>query len=109
MKDFAKQIKNKITRKYRRKPPKKTYLDYSIERGDGEGEERDTGESLVFNNVHTRISNMAQRFIIEYIILECIVYCGWFGSRLLALEDEGAVAVEEDTNLPTEQISPEQR
>ena len=61
MKDFAKQLKNKLTRKYRHKPPKKTYLDYSIE-GGGEGrEERDTGESLVYNNVHTRISNMTQR------------------------------------------------
>ena len=28
MRDFAKQMKNKITRKYRRKPPKKGFLDY---------------------------------------------------------------------------------
>ena len=61
VKDFAKQLKNKITRKYRNKPPKKTYLDYTIETDAVEGEERDTGESLVFNNVHTRINNMAER------------------------------------------------
>ena len=61
MKDFAKQIKNKLTRRYRRRPPKKTYLDYVIERGGEEREGRDTAQSLVFNNVHTRINNMAQR------------------------------------------------
>ena len=61
VKDFAKQIKNKLTRRYRRRPPKKTYLDYVIERGGEEREGRDTAQSLVFNNVHTRINNMAQR------------------------------------------------
>ena len=61
VKDFAKQLKNKLTRKYRRRPPKKTYLDYTIQGGGDDGPDRDTGESLVFNNVHTRISNMAQR------------------------------------------------
>ena len=62
VKDFAKQLKNKLTRKYRHKPPKKTYLDYAIETDGEEREERDTGESLVFNNIHTRISDMAQRY-----------------------------------------------
>ena len=66
VKDFAKQLKNKLTRRYRRKPPKKTYLDYTIERGSDEREERDTAESLVFNNVHTRINNMAQRSAIYF-------------------------------------------
>ena len=61
VKDFAKQLKNKLTRKYRRKPPKKTYLDYTIQGGGDDGPDGDTGESLVFNNVHTRISDMAQR------------------------------------------------
>ncbi|CAI8022460.1 Dystrophin, isoform D [Geodia barretti] len=63
VKDFAKQLKNKLTRKYRRRPPKKTYLDYTIQGGGDDGPDRDTGESLVFNNVHTRISNMAQRLL----------------------------------------------
>jgi hypothetical protein len=63
VKDFAKQLKNKLTRRYRRRPPKKTYLDYPIEGGQEEQEERDTAESLVFANVHTRIGNMAQRLL----------------------------------------------
>ena len=67
VKDFAKQLKNKLTRKYRRRPPKKTYLDYTIQGGGDDGPDRDTGESLVFNNVHTRISNMAQRLDSVYL------------------------------------------
>ena len=61
IRDFAKQLKNKITRKYRHQPPKKTYLDYAIKTTDVHDEERETGESLVFNNVHTRINNIAER------------------------------------------------
>ena len=38
VKDFMKQMKNKVTRKYRRKPPKKSYLDYSTTKGSGAGE-----------------------------------------------------------------------
>ena len=38
VKDFMKQMKNKVTRKYRRKPPKKSYLDYSTAKGSGAGE-----------------------------------------------------------------------
>jgi len=39
VRDFAKQMKNKITRKYRRKPHKKSYLDYPTTReGGGTGE-----------------------------------------------------------------------
>ena len=30
IRDFTKQLKNKLTRKYRRQPPKKSYLDYPI-------------------------------------------------------------------------------
>ena len=30
VRDFAKQLKYKITRKYRRQPPKKSYLDYPV-------------------------------------------------------------------------------
>ena len=67
VKDFAKQLKNKLTRKYRRKPPKKTYLDYTIQGGGDEGPDGDSGESLVFNNVHTRISDMAQRLDSVYL------------------------------------------
>ena len=61
IRDFAKQLKNKITRKYRHQPPKKTYLDHAIKTTDAYDEDRDTGESLVFNNVHTRINNLAER------------------------------------------------
>lgn len=62
MRDFAKQVKNKITRKYRRKPLKKTYLDYTIKSNDDmEDEEIGTGESVVFKNVHIRINNLAER------------------------------------------------
>ena len=61
IRDFAKQLKNKITRKYRHQPPKKTYLDYAIKTTDAYDEDRDTGESLVFNNIHTRINNLAER------------------------------------------------
>ena len=39
VRDFAKQMKNKITRKYRRKPPKKSYLDYPTTREGGGGGE----------------------------------------------------------------------
>ena len=63
MRDFAKQLKNKITRKYRNRPPKKAYLDYAINTTDTSDEERDTGESLVLNNVHTRINNLAERLV----------------------------------------------
>lgn len=39
VRDFAKQMKNKITRKYRHKPHKKSYLDYPTTReGGGMGE-----------------------------------------------------------------------
>ena len=71
VKDFAKQLKNKLTRKYRHKPPKKTYLDYTIETDSIEGEDRDTGESLVLNNVHTRINNMAEKSVI---VNPCLTY-----------------------------------
>ena len=63
VKDFAKQIKNKVTRKYRRKPPKKTYLDYAITTNDAEDEEMVAGVSPVFSNVHTRINNLAERCV----------------------------------------------
>lgn len=69
MRDFAKQIKNKVTRKYRRKPPKKTYLDYPIKSSDAEEVERETGESLVFNNVHTRINTLAERLAVVHSII----------------------------------------
>lgn len=73
MRDFAKQVKNKITRKYRRKPPKKMYLDYTIKSNDVmEDEDRDTGESVVFKNVHTRINNLAERLIVDYCPLEIL-------------------------------------
>ena len=76
MKDFAKQIKNKVTRKYRRKPPKKTYLDYTITTNDAEDEEIVPGVSPVFSNVHTRINNLAERCVwhkFSYVILSRLI------------------------------------
>ena len=63
VRDFAKQMKNKVTRKYRRKPPKKSYLDYPITANEAEDEEVVTGVSPVFNNVHTRINHLTERYI----------------------------------------------
>jgi len=60
VRDFAKQMKNKITRKYRRKPHKKSYLDYPTTReGGGTGDVPD--QSPVFANVHTRVNLLASR------------------------------------------------
>ena len=81
MKDFVKQLRNKFSRRYRHKPPKKTYLDYTIDTNDGgEGacEEGDMGESLVFNNVHTRINNIAERsasYISLFLKLHTVSVC----------------------------------
>lgn len=61
IRDFAKQIKNKITRKYRNKPPKRMYLDYDTTVDDGDDEDQATGISPAFQNAHTRIGHMAER------------------------------------------------
>lgn len=59
VRDFTKQMKNKITRKYRHKPPKKGFLDYP---SSGRREEESLPEqSPVFANVHARVNLLASR------------------------------------------------
>ena len=73
VRDFAKQMKNKVTRKYRRKPPKKNYLDYPMTSIEAEENEA-VGVPTLFNNVHTRINGLAERSVkMKYGIYQLLI------------------------------------
>lgn len=57
VRDFAQQIKNKITRRYRNKAPTKVYLDYPHA---DEGK-RIPESSMVFHDVHKSIADLTSR------------------------------------------------
>ncbi|XP_064386652.1 dystrophin-like isoform X2 [Halichondria panicea] len=59
VRDFAKQLKYKLTRKYRNKPPKKIYLDYPTTAQ--EQQERIPDQSPLFANIHSRANQLAAR------------------------------------------------
>ena len=78
IRDFTKQLKNKLTRKYRRQPPKKSYHDYPVSQRRPEDEwvkitslsfmiinffvgYRIPETSPIFENVHNRINLLAAR------------------------------------------------
>ena len=66
-------MKNKMTRKYRRKPPKKNYLDYPITSIEAEENEAVGGPTL-FSNVHTRIIGLAERSVkIKHCIYKLLI------------------------------------